>query len=455
MALMAFFLSLIFSYLKASFAITLHSFSVLVITTPTFLILNNVISSDWAGMVKWAFLIYPVPCVNLIFSFINSPNRRILNSGVFAFELVFVALIFANLIDEIRLFIILMLIIFYAILLILIKHRQNVITLQFLPLVISTIVILVYFFSEPNQYSLSLAIGFFHLGSFFAITFYFKNRIWLVNYQMKGAADDNKRLSHNITRLKTSIDQCKRIIAEKDTELMQLARHANLAELTAGIAHELAQPMTGIKGIAQNMIDDINCEEFDNLQAVSELLKICSLVDKSSSIIDHVRTFSRKSEITMKRIDLNAVVIEAFSLVNNQLKKNSIDLVFMLDENIPLISGDTILLEQLMINIISNAKDAILEKRNIMPDLVGTITVTTTSTSTHAKLSIRDNGSGMSDNIVQKIWSPFFTTKKRHSGTGIGLSISNKILKQHNASVRVDTDAYGTCFEFSFPAYNP
>ena len=97
-------------------------------------------------------------------------------------------------------------------------------------------------------------------------------------------------------------------------------------------------------------------QDFENLQGVSELLKICALVDKSSSIIDHIRNFSKKGTLSMKMIDLNKIILEAIDLINLQLKKNSIDLIFVLDDTIPKIRGDKISLEQLIVNIILEFK---------------------------------------------------------------------------------------------------
>lgn len=282
-----------------------------------------------------------------------------------------------------------------------------------------------------------------------------RNRISGLLVHFNAVNELNNTLNHRIARLTGSIESCRRIILEKDLELYQMARHASLAELTTGIAHELAQPLTGIKGIAQNMIDDINMEEFENLQAVSELMKICTLVDKSSNIIDHIRNFSKKKSTEKKAIDLNRVILEAIDLINLQLKKNSIDLIFVLDETIPKIFGDRISLEQLIVNIVLNSKDAILEKGFESDEESGTIRISTFHADDTVSMVITDNGSGISDTILHKIWSPFFTTKKRDHGTGIGLSISSRILKDHNADVDIRSDRSGTRFTIRFPGMTP
>mgnify|MGYP001138015748 CR=1 FL=1 len=104
-------------------------------------------------------------------------------------------------------------------------------------------------------------------------------------------------------------------------------------------------------------------------------------------------------------------------------EKNNIDLIFVLDDAIPNILGDKLSLEQLIVNILMNSKDAILEKPFASPEESGTIRITTFSDEQSVSMIIQDNGSGISEDIMNKIWSPFFTTKKREHGTGIGLSI--------------------------------
>ena len=280
---------------------------------------------------------------------------------------------------------------------------------------------------------------------------YFKKIDRLSKY-LKLNEETNRQLNHTITRLKLKIERLGRVIHEKELELLQMSKHASLAEITAGIAHELAQPLTGIKGIAQNMMDDINYDEFEKLQAVSELMKICALVDKSSSIIDHIRNFSKKNGMNMQFIDINKVILSAIDLINLQFKKYGIDIVLMLNENVKRIYGDTISLELLIINLLINARDAILERRRAEDGHAGKITITSDSMPEGVGLVIEDNGTGISQDIIKKIWSPFFTTKRKSKSTGIGLSISNKILREHNAEVRLESSpGSGSRFLVIFP----
>jgi signal transduction histidine kinase len=301
-------------------------------------------------------------------------------------------------------------------------------------------------------YTISAAVLFIIACTLFTIGYL--NHISKLVRHFQKSKDLNRQLIHTINRLRQKTEQLQKVIQEKDLEILQMSKHASLAEITAGIAHELTQPLTGIKGIAQNMMDDINYEEFDNLHAVSELIRICALVDKSSTIIDHIRNFSRKNGIIMQYLDINKVVLDAIELVNLQFKKNNIEIVLILDEAAGRIYGDKISLEQLVINFLMNARDAITEKKKSADeDFTGRIAIYTGLAEAGITLAVEDNGIGIAADTIKKIWSPFFTTKRKGNSTGVGLSISNRILRDHRATVSVEsTPGSGTRFSVVFPA---
>lgn len=319
-------------------------------------------------------------------------------------------------------------------------------------LIAQVIVILGSLYTRTEIYLLESVGGIFLLTTLLYFTHYL-NRTSIILKNIKKSRELNKILFHKITQLSNKTERLKRIIHQKDLELLQMSKHASLAEITAGIAHELMQPLTGIKCISQNMIDDINHEELENLHAVSELSKIGTLVDKSSSIINHIRSFSKKSTLTMHFIDINKVILGALDLIQLPIKKYSIEIILKLSEDLPKIYGDTIALEQLIINLLLNARDAIIEKRNVdNQDYNGYIQITTQKNINSINLIIDDNGIGITPENIKSIWMPFFTTKKRSDSTGLGLSISNKILKEHNGKIVIDSKpGQGTRFTISFP----
>jgi len=324
-----------------------------------------------------------------------------------------------------------------------------------LPVLLNTLFIILFLLNTITSTSLIIFFILSFILYYFIIISGYTRKILNFTSRFSSMNTLNKNLNLKINRLHQSSEQLKRIIAQKDIEILQVARHASLAEVTTGIAHELAQPLTGIKCIAQNMIDDINCNELESMQASSDLEKITSLVDRSSSIIDHIRTFSRKRGFTLQPVDINTCILNAIELINIQMKKNSIDIIFVLDDTIPEIMGDNLSLEQLFINLILNSKDAILTRQDDEPYLSGFIKITTTMRENQVILIIEDNGSGIPEDLITKIWTPFFTTKLKGKGTGIGLSLSHRIIKEHDAEVNIDTSSRGTVFTIKFPVNKP
>jgi signal transduction histidine kinase len=312
-----------------------------------------------------------------------------------------------------------------------------------------------YFFFFRDSGTIIISLAFMCIITILSVLHEYSRRIKFINSRILTINSLNKRLNQIITRLRQRNDTLKKIISQKDIELLQIARHASLAEVTTGIAHELAQPLTGIKCISQNMIEDISYNDFNQTEAVSDLTKITSLVDRSSSIIDHIRTFSCKRGFSFQKADLNACVLNAIELINNQMKNSGIELIFVLDDSIPKIYGDNLSLEQLFINFILNSRDAIILKKETVKNHNGVIKITTNCNDEIVKLIIEDNGTGIPEDIIPKIWTPFFTTKQKGKGTGIGLSLSHRIIKEHNADVLISSSGEGTVFMISFPIKNP
>ncbi|NMB64496.1 MAG: GHKL domain-containing protein [Spirochaetes bacterium] len=263
------------------------------------------------------------------------------------------------------------------------------------------------------------------------------------------------RMNANLTKLnrllKQRNDQYIAMLNKKDNDIQLLSKYSTMAEITASIAHEIAQPLTGIKSIAQNMMDDINLDDFNYLEALSELQKICTMVDKATYIIDHIRSFTTNNHI-FKLIDINTIIMNAVTLTHNQLKKHNIDIVLLLNDSIPKIYGNSINIEQILLNLITNARDAIIEKaKKMQSDYTGKITIKTDYSDDYVIVIIEDNGIGIQPDIQKHIWSPFFTTKKYSQSLGIGLSISKKIINDHNGEISIDsTPDEGTIFIIKF-----
>ena len=431
---------------KKSKLLLINAIPSLLLIIPELLKNKGIILSYSSLYINIGLIIYPFIFMLLFTDYFPIDKKNhLLKSLIVSIPFLVVFIIFED-----NSIILLMHVAIYTFLLFSVKYKfiGGIITLLFM--IIYSAIICYYNYNFHRTDILIVSLVLLYVVITFFVVYEYSRMLKFSNIKYQGIKTLNKRLNQIITRLRMSNDTLKEIISQKDIELLQIARHASLAEITTGIAHELAQPLTGIKGIAQNMIDDINLNEFDALQGVADLTKMSSLVDRSSSIIDHIRTFTRKRNISFQQVDLNASILNAIELINNQMKNSGIDIIFALDDSIPKIYGDNLSLEQLFINLTLNSRDAILAKKDIHDNFTGIIKITTFHDN-KVKLVIEDNGNGIPKDIIPKIWTPFFTTKMKGNGTGIGLSLSHRIIEEHNADVSIDSSNEGTIFTIIFP----
>ena len=251
----------------------------------------------------------------------------------------------------------------------------------------------------------------------------------------------------------TSSDITKRLEAEQ--QLIQAGKLATLGEMATGVAHELNQPLSVIKTTSSffmRKLADKQAIDDDILAAM--LTKVDSNVDRATRIIDHMRQFARKSEMKRQPVAINDVLQSAFDIFSQQLKVRGILVQWELTENLPRISADPQRLEQVFINLLINARDAIEEKwrRNGRPGEDDAITLRTERTRTEVICRLCDTGIGIPASMITKIFDPFYTTKEVGKGTGLGLSISYGIIKECRGTIRAESrEGEGTCFVLTFP----
>jgi histidine kinase len=254
--------------------------------------------------------------------------------------------------------------------------------------------------------------------------------------------------------LVTTSDITKRLEAEQ--QLIHAGKMATLGEMATGIAHELNQPLSVIKTASSFCIKKIkNVESIDNNILYTMLEKIGRNVNRSAKIINHMRQFARKSDVILGKVQVNEVLRRAFEIFSQQLKARGIDVVWDIEENLPTIMADPSRLEQVFINLILNARDAIEERWKPHEPAMDTKTITIKTKLSENKVivEIRDTGIGIPEEIVDKIFEPFFTTKEVGKGTGLGLSISYGIVKDCHGDIKATTNEKGeTCFSITFPA---
>jgi len=256
--------------------------------------------------------------------------------------------------------------------------------------------------------------------------------------------------------LVTTSDITKRLEAEQ--QLIQASKMATLGEMATGVAHELNQPLSVIKTASSFFIRKIEQQEaIQNDILETMLTKVDSNVDRATKIINHMRQFARKSDMELEKVQINDVLRNAFEIFSQQLKVRGIAVVWETEKALPKIYADPGRLEQVFINLLLNARDAIEEKwaQSAQAKGDGTITLRTKATSGDVFCEICDTGLGIPDEITNKIFEPFFTTKEVGKGTGLGLSISYGIIKDCGGNIRATSlDRQGTCFILSFPIPN-
>jgi C4-dicarboxylate-specific signal transduction histidine kinase len=236
-------------------------------------------------------------------------------------------------------------------------------------------------------------------------------------------------------------------LRDKQEQLVQAGKLATLGELTTGVAHELNNPLNNIGLYIGNVIDRVHLGELGTEQALVDLEKAMDQVRKATAIISHLRTFGRAAPVTVELVDVNEVIERALSLMHEQLRIRAIEVELHLHAGEAFVLGNPIQLEQIFINLLTNARDALDDapERNIRIDCA--------REDDSVRIVVADTGPGIAPDIAQRIFDPFFTTKEVGAGTGLGLSITYSIVKEHGGEISLlgPTEG-GATFEIVLPA---
>jgi histidine kinase len=253
--------------------------------------------------------------------------------------------------------------------------------------------------------------------------------------------------------LVTASDITKRLMAEQ--QLIQASKMATLGEMATGIAHELNQPLSVIKTASNFFMRKLRKgEKIQDDIMVTMAQEIDSHVDRASKIINHLREFGRKSEVMRKEVDVNVTLRRSLEIFSQQLKLREIEVIENLQDALPPVMADANRLEQVFINLLLNARDAIEEKQEKLgrKDIEKKICLRSHSVGGKVVMEVSDTGMGIPATVREKIFEPFFTTKRVGKGTGLGLSISYGIIQDYEGTIRVETrEGEGTTFIIEFP----
>jgi len=240
---------------------------------------------------------------------------------------------------------------------------------------------------------------------------------------------------------------------EKDAQLVQAAKMKTLGEMSAGIAHEINQPLNAIKMGSEylNLLIEQN-REVSVTQIRDMATEISQQVDRATDIINNLRAFGKKSGLVMERVDMNEPIRGVLSIIGRQFSIQRITIRLELGDNLPVIKGHNNRLQQVFFNLLNNARDAIQEKMESEPGMWGDILVRTYARDGRVYASFSDNGPGIEDTVRNKIFEPFFTTKQTGKGMGLGLAITYGIVRDYGGTITIDSrPGEGTTFVLSFP----
>ncbi|MBT5055198.1 MAG: HAMP domain-containing protein [Gemmatimonadetes bacterium] len=266
------------------------------------------------------------------------------------------------------------------------------------------------------------------------------------------ANDQVLAIVRNITDQKLA----ERRLAEQQTLSMRSDRLRSLGEMAAGIAHELNQPLVGVRGLAEHTLIAMErgWDETEETQR-GRLNEIVKQTDRMSHTIEHVRMFAREAGNAREEdISLNNVAKAASDLLGTQFSSHGLVLQTELDDDLPLIRGNEFSLEEAVLNLLTNARDAVSSTQD--PDRATIMLRTLRTRSGQARVEVVDKGCGIPPDILDQIWQPFFTTKDPDKGTGLGLAITRTILEQFGGFVQVDSAVgEGTCISAEFSPVAP
>ena len=239
---------------------------------------------------------------------------------------------------------------------------------------------------------------------------------------------------------------------ELNAQLMQTDKLAALGKMAAGIAHEINNPIAVIGEKAGWMRDLLYDEQFQNSENLKEyersIEKIEEHVERIRKIVHNMLGFARRMEPHLDEVNLNTVLDQTMALLQNHARINSIQIERNLAPDLPIIASDQSQLQQVFLNLINNAIDAIGKD--------GTIALTSRRNGKFIEIEIRDDGPGIPKAQLKRIFEPFYTTKQGGRGTGLGLSISHNIIEKMGGRILVDsTEGQGTTFTVCIPMSLP
>lgn len=240
-----------------------------------------------------------------------------------------------------------------------------------------------------------------------------------------------------------------------EKQLRHSERMTGIGELATGMAHEINQPLNTISLTIDNILYSTDNHTITESYLKTKINKVFDNITRIKKIIDHVRTFSRdQDDFVQTYFDINASIQNGISMISEQFSHKEIELSFLPGQNLPEIQGNAYRFEQVMINLLINAKDAIEEKKKRnCGKFKKRVEIITALKNDQITVEIKDNGIGIPQEDIDRVLLPFYTTKAPGQGTGLGLSISYGIIKELGGEIEIQSDIkIGTSILIKIPS---
>lgn len=241
------------------------------------------------------------------------------------------------------------------------------------------------------------------------------------------------------------------VTAEREAKerIRRLERLATLGEVASGIAHEVNQPLASISIAADNGADALARDPPGLEAAIGKFRRVREQARRISTIMDHIRRLGRTDNARREPVRVSAVLHEALQLLEPRLKAAGVKLELELEDGLPEMRGDAVLIEQVIVNIVVNACDAYCEHLEITPR---PLRLAARRDGARVRLAIADRAGGISATVLPRIFDPFFTTKPVGKGSGLGLSLSLAMVTEMGGELTARNEAGGACFALILPA---
>ncbi|WP_456026464.1 PAS domain-containing sensor histidine kinase [Pseudomonas capeferrum] len=240
-------------------------------------------------------------------------------------------------------------------------------------------------------------------------------------------------------------------VRRSQQQLTQSAKMATLGEMATGLAHEINQPLNVMRMAIVNVLKRLGSGNVQVDYLTEKLQRIDAQVQRAARVVDHMRVFGRRSEVEQQPFDPAQAVEGTLSLLSEGLRGKGVE-VRLTQADVPVqVKGYVDQLEQVLINLMVNARDALLGQREKDPELRPWIAVHTEHDSRHVRIWVEDNGGGIDPRLLERIFEPFFTTKPIGVGTGLGLSVSYGIVENMGGRLSVSNGEQGARFCVELP----